>query len=359
MGLKKSREALNTKLNEAGGTTFHAYVLNHWVEAEVLIRNWRDALKAWEGKETFDRAYGENRMSVRSFDKNFGEQYRKTISDMKINGTNRFRPNSTFTGTFPRDEHAKHNKDFHDANDRTRLYHAQRGIDSSSFAIPSNFASRLNKYQAGLHDLSASLVNKGIGLFDQVHNKEDGAIFAFLPLPEMADQAVLYKLTRAAKLLKTHAPHFYTKVRNLRAEITRVKLAAEFDMSVGYSAVPVLNPTPGAPRFKLRYGLGNTTAAVEGETPNAKLTAASSVLTEMKVNKEIYEARQQAGLNYKNILDRAANREQGNKNEIVIAIRHHAGPFPVYGIRRGDVVNKIAIASGAPVEGAQLTMKFI
>ena len=73
-------------------------------------------------------------------------------------------------------------------------YRAARGIDSSAFANPANFVSREKKYDEGLHDLSASLLNPGLSIFDQIHNTDvggklnfkkeeiEGAHFSFLPL---------------------------------------------------------------------------------------------------------------------------------------------------------------------------------
>jgi hypothetical protein len=114
--------------------------------------------------------------------------------------------------------------------------------------------------------------------------------------------------------------------------MTRVKLANDFDMAVGYSVIPVAkspNQSPGAQLgFKLRYGLGNTTT-VSGQPDPLLVTA------------NIYQARQATARRFKQIL----LTRPGLKNEIVIAIRRHAGPFPVYAIlQRGvlrcyDIVN--------------------
>jgi hypothetical protein len=203
-------------------------------------------------------------------------------------------------------------------------YHAKRGIDSSPFAVPSNFATREKKYEEGLHDLSASLLNHNtqIFVFDQTHNSGQGAHYSFLPLSQEADQEVIFTLTRYAKDRVTF-PQLYHKVRGFRAEMTRVKLAQDSDMAVGYSVIPVVKPpteSPGArPAYKLRYGLGNTTT-VAGQSP--------------LVTAQIYQARQQTARRFKQIL----LTRPGLKNEIVIAIRKHAGPFPVYAVRQGKVL---------------------
>lgn len=48
---------------------------------------------------------------------------------------------------------------------------------------------------------------------------------------------------------------------------------------------------------------------------------------------QIYAARQQAAIRFKSIIGL-----RDAKNEIVIAIRKHAGAFPVYAVRKGDVL---------------------
>lgn len=64
------------------------------------------------------------------------------------------------------------------------------------------------KYAAGLHDLSASLLNKDVSIFDQIHNKEDGAHSAFLPLTEEKDQELLFNLILCAKKVPALYPGF-------------------------------------------------------------------------------------------------------------------------------------------------------
>ena len=48
------------------------------------------------------------------------------------------------------------------------------GIDSSAFANPANFATHAKKYQEGLTQPSASLLNPKLSIFQQIHNKEEG-----------------------------------------------------------------------------------------------------------------------------------------------------------------------------------------
>jgi hypothetical protein len=234
----------------------------------------------------------------------------------------------------------EHNARFRGAIE-SKKYYAQRGIDGSAYAKPESFTSRETKYAAGLHDLSASLLNKDVSIFNQIHNKDNGAHFAFLPLSQEEDQELLFNLILSAK----KAPALYNRVRTIRANMTRVKLACEYDMGIVYSATPVLNWMDrvgkeikgkglGAnfkeaiqlPAYKLRYGLGMETAVTEDGKKTMK-----------HVTKDVYEGRQKAARSFKSILGvRAAG--DGQKNEIVIAPRKHRGPFPVYATRDRDLL---------------------
>jgi hypothetical protein len=299
-----------------------AYLQRNWKFIHADILAWWRAYKAWEKVDTFDAAFRDTRMTVRTFNPGYSDQVQKTFARGKIQVTKeKFFADSRYTKFDPLDPIA--NEATQERHQRTfgrgvesQKYHAQRGIDSSAFAVPANFASRETKYDAGLHDLSASILNPRLPIFNQIHNTEEGAHFSFLPLSEMEDQEVIYNLTRIAKDRVT-IPGLYDLVRTYRAEMTRVKLAYEMDMGIGYTVVPAPRPNRG-PQYKLRYGLPNTTTIV-GQKEAQPTTP------------DIYEARRKAALKFKSIV---GIRE--GKNEIVIAIRKHAGPFPVYAVRRGD-----------------------
>jgi hypothetical protein len=156
-------------------------------------------------------------------------------------------------------------------------------------------------------------------------------------------------------------------IRDYRSRMTRVKIAQNFDMGVGYIAIPVANAGPDDRKFKIRYGLVQTTTVPgqkTGESPNKGPVEAPSTLKKgtpppppgaapklvvggyekgPKVTPEIYKARQQAALNYRGILTREG------KNEIVIALRQHEGDFPVYAIRDGDKLLCYTIRGGKMV----------
>ena len=345
------------------------HVVKHWAMVEEMIQSWWAVYQKWEEKDNFSDAFAEDRMSVRTFDAGFEKQVSKEFGpgtikvvsqvknkdgdgvheELRMFGADKFTP---LAGTAAK----THDRNFHLSAEKDK-YHAQRGIDSSSFAVAENFKTRDAKYFAGLHDLSASLMNHSVSIFDQIHNNEQGAHFSFLPLSEEADQELLFNLTRCAKGVKTLS--LYQKVRDLRANISRVKLAGEFDMAVGYSAAPMQDwqtrlkaaPAtgkglgrsykPGAPvpAYRLRYGMGLLTTIVgEGGQQTVKVTP------------EIYAARQEAARHFKSILG-VRHIEAGQKNEIVLAIRKHRGPFPVYATREGQVLKCYTI--GADSKGVK------
>ncbi len=328
------------------------YVQQHWSSVEPLLNKWWAAYKLWEENDTFNKAFKNKRMTVRTFpgylgvpkdatvphppirdnwgEAGFKKQHAKIFPRGEINVVDTKKNTETgetetevrifADGKFTplaKEEEEEHDRVFH-KTDEHNYYGARRGIDSSAFADPLNFVDREKKYEEGLHDLSASLLNPDLSIFDQIHNNNWDAHFSFLPLSKEDDQYVLFNLIRMAKELRLTLPALDTKVRFYRASMTRVKLAAEFDMAIGYTAVPVANPQPGSPAYKLRYGL----------TKNTTIIGATGQQT-VPVTPKLYADRQQAALRFKSILG-----IRDAKNEIVIAIRRHEGPFPVYAVRQ-------------------------
>jgi hypothetical protein len=326
-----------------------------WKEVEPYIKNWWTSYKDWEVRvETFNAAFQEDRMSLRTFGEKFDEQRIKSIGltgPFNLDSedtTNRFFQDKDYTAvpsgterkkavqTFDRDAKVARMQFSHDGPGTVKApgaYWAHRAIESSAFADPANFATSESKYDAGLHDLSASLMNHTIPIFDQIHNTEDGAHFSFMPLAKEEDQRMIYTLIRMAKTMKPHWPEMYALIRTYRAQMTRVKLAQNYDMGVGYIAIRVANPGPKDRKFKLRYGLVTNLTVPTDVDPSGSI----------KVTPEVYHGRQQAALNYTGILTR------NGKNEIVIALRQHAGKFPVYAQRHGKVLDCYDIVAGKQI----------
>ncbi|WP_156132279.1 hypothetical protein [Paraburkholderia terrae] len=360
-----------------------------WNDVRPLIENWWQSYKLWEAKDEFNVAFRRSRMSVRTFDPNFALNVNKRLGLSDVNTFNvsaedqRFFKDSSYGERLAGQELQDAAEKFrgHEAAARkwaaergvpkSGAYWADRGIDSKSFADPANFVNREAKYDAGLHDLSASLLNGELTIFEQVHNNENHAHFSFVPLSEPEDQRMMFTLIRFAKTMRPYWPEMYALIMEYRGKMTRVKLAQSFDMGAGYIAIPVTNPVPGEREFKLRYGLVSKVSILAEDASNSAVTPAAAPAA-VRVNSdappppsgkpmkklaktvnlndrsatvtpEVYQARQQAALDYRSILVRK------KKNEIVIALRQHAGNFPVYAERIGDTLACYKIVGGKQV----------
>ncbi|WP_131542682.1 hypothetical protein [Paraburkholderia hospita] len=374
-GLAHHRAVLLKQLSSSGPTS--------WNELKPAIENWWTSYKEWEAKDEFNLAYQRARMSVRTFDNNFESNKNRRLGldagvlNLGYKGLdNRFFADSSYGSLGDRCEEVGKRFQAQEAVGRelaklqgtsakSGAYWADRGIDSKAFANPANFVNREAKYDAGLHDLSASLLNPELSIFEQVHHKtEQGAHFAFVPLSEPEDQRVLFMLIQMAKVMRQHWPEMYALIMQYRGRMTRVKLAQCFDMGAGYIAIPVSNPVPGGRQFKLRYGLVSQMSVLAPSITPAATQASTRVSNappppskpykgiakpvnlderNVKVTPEIYHARQQAALDFRSILVRK------DKNEIVIALRQHAGNFPVYAQRVNNVLKCYRIVKGGQV----------
>lgn len=321
--LKLCRESVDETISlwqgaRAGnnGQWHPTFIKYNWAELQSRMSGWWTAYKKWEASDTFYEAFRDKRMTVRTFPAGFERQRDKTFDKIDLD-YDRFFADGQYTTATPSQQTFHSGRYNWPGNPEREKYWARRGIDSSPFANPANFISRDKKYEEGLHDLSASLLNPRLPIFKQVHNTEQGAHFSLLPLSFEEDQKLLYDLTALAKALQAALPPLHLVVRGYRAEMTRIKVAQELDMGTGYTIIP--SPRPGdGPQYKLRYGLV------------ASMTAPGVPLG-IPVTAQVYAARRQAALKFKSILDK-----RDAKNEIIISIRRHAGRFPVYAIREGE-----------------------
>lgn len=317
------RESLNQSLRiwndvkiRNNGQYPAAFVKYNWPELQGRMSGWWTAYKKWEARDSFYEAFRGKRMTVRTFPAGFERQRDKKFDKIDLD-YDRFFADGQYTKATASQQTFDYGRYNWPGNPERAQYWAYRGIDSSPFADPANFTSRAKKYEEGLHDMSASLLNPRISILKQIHNNEQGAHFSFLPLSEEEDQRMLFDLTRFAKGFKNTFPAPYQHVRSYRAEMTRLKVAQEMDMAAGYTMIPAPRPG-GGPQYKLRYGLVGSMTVV-GKPMGIPVTAG------------VYAARQQAALNFKSILDK-----RDAKNEIIISIRRHAGQFPLYAIREGE-----------------------
>ena len=264
------------------------WVAGIWTAVEPLIDRWWMNYKLWEQHDTFNKAFSKSRMSVRTFGGGvdaFKKQVAKKFNTINAVDTKKDKDGNDVLDVrifadnkytrLSKAELMEEDRIFHQTEEHDK-YLARRGIDSSAFANPANFATHAKKYQEGLHDLSASLLNPKLSIFQQIHNKEEGgkknfekktiegAHLSFLPLSKEEDQQMLHNLDLMAKQLREMVPALQVKVRGCKAAMTRVKLAQEYDMGVGYSAIkaPKAKADADGYRYKLRYGLVSTTTVL-------------------------------------------------------------------------------------------------
>lgn len=315
-GLKRSRQLLN----EALLCTKAEDVPGQWLSIKPLITEWWSAYKRWEAQDTFKDAYVEGRMTVRSFKSTFETEVHKQIP----RGTLKTPVEKFFADSqrnpLSQNEGMRHLTAF-EAPSEHQKYWQDRGLDSSAFAKPSNFISREVKYAHGLHDLSASLIKPGKPLDKQLFSAGDGVHLSFVPLSKEEDQLLMWKLTGLAKRLQGLVPDFYSLVRGYRAKMTRIKLARDYDIGTGFTVTPVANPGNG-PQYKLKYGVG-TTVKVKGVIAPKQI----SVEEQMRLQGSL----QQDQMKFRQILQ-TVSMDKKQVTEIVIALREHNGPFPVYAV---------------------------
>jgi hypothetical protein len=340
-----------------------AYIKANWNGATRLIEDWWDAYKEWEGNDTFNNAVTESRMTIRSFgdgfDKSmfkdaFSAQKSKTVP-MNIAEETRFFSNSNRTPvTNPGTHQTAFNTlvagpkapfgGWRKGKEPILPYAAlNRGIDNSAFATPANFMSREQKYKLGLHDLSVKLLIPNQNIKENSHHK--GAKephFCFLPISKPEDQYVIYTLIRYAKALKVEKPDLDTLIRRYRSEMTRVKLAHDYDMGTGLVAVH----TPGRGDnldYKVTYSLGDKTKKREEEGVK-KIGTAQSKVPMIDVTPEVLSVRKQAYF-------RENARVIRSGNEFVIAMRKHHNPlFPVYAVYKAGTFERYTIGDTGKME---------
>jgi len=236
------------------------------------VEAWFKALKEWEALETFERAFTDNRMTARCIDT------KGTIKTFSV-------------------------KNEKGVQSPMNVDSGKAGLDAR--LEPKNFLAKL-KNELGLHDLATALLVKGKALSMQLFKVSDGVIFMPLPLEE--DLQALFLVSTLAKKNRNSA--LYNRYVEIRAEITRIKYGSDNDMTLGFLNITKMTPD-SAPDGKqhIRYGMATITGA--------------------QVNDKILKLRIQNALNYKTAI--AASKKTEENNEVTIAYRKHAGPFPMLG----------------------------
>jgi hypothetical protein len=294
--LKRARKLLEAHL-EAGGEG--VLQEERWKDTKRLILIWWAAFKAWERTDSFYEAFTDNRMVMRTWDSALDKHHVLSIPDNRITG-----------GT---------------AEDFLRNgYVFEVGLKSLALRMdPSNFYPESKKYALGIHDMSSTLLDCSREISSQAHKKSNGTIFSFTPLSDPKDQVVFERLSQLSKRAEA-CTEFRELIREIRSKMTRAKLAAEHDMATGFTA----RKTPTG--YKLKYGLGATTSVVNEEETAKKRGGLSmfpgTLTSRVPVTPEVVAERRATALNFRTIVAR----KLFAKNEITVAIREHAGPFPIF-----------------------------
>ncbi|MGH9606353.1 MAG: hypothetical protein ACRD3N_11725 [Terracidiphilus sp.] len=344
MSLEKYRMILLDRLRL--GTAFKASNVPLTLKA---MENWWTFYKAWEGQDTFLKAFREGRMTVRQIpipkyepgaeidweDENSIEKAKyqnRPVNQIKpfdvtYGNYNGKASETTFGAWRGRQEGVPYERERYRVGTialKDRMNPAKFGIDGGE---------RL-KYKHGLHDLSVSLCVPTIPALDKQVRWKWGElavrITVFMPLGKEEDMYLFFLLNAAAKKERAASPQAYEEVAYMRRRMTRIKLADSVDIGAGLRDVS----SPGSDVPKFRYG-------VKEDLVNGQLTG-------------IDRERQQKALAYTSILPKTAKpsnidtspttpmgrsmpKPVANKgattscNEIVVAYREHEGDrFPIF-----------------------------
>ena len=316
MSLPEARQELLSALKQCGAS-FSAK--DYWAANELKLDKWWGHFQAWERDESFARAFFDNRIAIKELKNKvqvvggpnsnitFGAAVDYALGaartplpshlyDTGVSGmVNRVKPENFYTKA---------------SAPQKKVY----GRAAQNLAPVTKEGESL-KNKLGLHDMSMSLMNckKAISaqtFTDLLNPDKDDRYVIFVALAQPEDQAVFYDLNDNAKAVRDTNPAFYAKVRKLRAEITRVKLAWDYDMGSNFIA---LRPDDKV-KPKLRYGM------IGGK----KLPG---VVLPVAANDGDRELAKSQARDYKSILKTQTQKY----NEITVAIRKHQNPmFPIF-----------------------------
>lgn len=287
---------------------------------KLMIRWWAD-YKAFEREDTVADAYREQRLTVKGMDQVWEDKVAFKGSDGQMH-----RYLDPQGKAYPLDKGLK--------GIRLRM-------DSRNFMPDGGGDSQ--KTSLGLHDTSTGLMNPTKKISAQQYKKLDAGsdnvtkkIYAFMPLSHPEDQALFQMLNDLAKRVRQERPQFHMLVRFYRANMTRIKLAAEHDMSTNFSLAvpqPYKINSVGETVPKLRFGLLAKTDATKNDEPYLDEPGKTALQKGLRLGKivtvpttaELLAARQQAAINYRQLV-----LDKWRYGEMVIAYREHEGRFPVF-----------------------------
>ncbi len=288
MGLSESRRELADLLVE------RAVALRtdeEWADVEDYAYRWFADLKVAESADTFEDAFGDNRMTLRCI---------------------------------LEERHIGHYTPTHVALREGEMWKNTEGTIKTMQGIPGmqarmtadNFfgvgARDREKYRQGLFDVSAVLLDGHRSLeigadANQMYRTSGNTTYIFMPVPKQQDMIAYFMLNSLARAPGNQSLGLKTFAAYMKSRLTRIKLAFEGDAG----AIFVLKLAPdGEIQPKIKYGFGKL----------LKRTASPE---------EVRRRRIQA-LTYKTVLNGA------NRNEIIVSYRQHGllarqpSTFPLY-----------------------------
>lgn len=299
----------------------------NFVELTKFVIAWWEDYKTFEREDTVPVAYREQRLTVKGteleWEKDIGFKEKPSDVNVKI-----YRSESG--KTYP-------------------MLKGLKGIVDR--CNPTNFTpydgGRSRKTNLGLHDMSTGLMSPAknsahsqarIGqqqykTLEKGGDNDERMYYIFMPLGYPEDQEVFQLLNNLAKRVKGTRKAFYELVRFYRARMTRIKLAAEHDMSTNFSlATPVghkLIDGELVPKFRFTLLKQTDVTAQDAKyldtegLEQLEKGLQSKRIPQVKTSGALLAARQQAALNYRNlVLDKL------RYGEVTISYRKHAGDFP-------------------------------
>jgi hypothetical protein len=306
---------------DAIGYSLGRFDSNDWAGLEAEVREWWKFYKAWERDDSIEDAFAQQRLTVKGTS--------KLDSPLEAKDPEVWGPTQKFEK--PRKAVSKVAARFA-ANAEPEYYRIVKTNESIMQRLePTMFVpgggGESRKTEMGLHDLSAGLMNPKQPISEQQYKTPNRIqVYVFMPLSDAADQAVFQNINTLAKAYRQEHAAFYTLVRGIRSEMTRVKLAAEHDMATNFT---VVGRTAGG-RPKFRFGLLENTDVSVNDVKRKVIPAdtdfAGRKVIQMATTPGILEARQRAALNYQQLV----LGEMLRYGEVVVAYRQHAGGFPKF-----------------------------
>ena len=184
-------------------------------------------------------------------------------------------------------------------------------MDGNNFIYGSS-----KKYELGLHDLSASLLDPEQLISKQIYHNlqqesKNRSYVVFMPLPLQEDLNFIDQLNKICKNEpKLHMSIFHQKIRYFLSNMTRLKVAYERDIGAGFQI-----KDSSTPNIKIKYSYGS------------RIKTQLHPLGTRITDKDIKHLRNNA-INYKNILEQSNNKAK--YNEIIISYRSHQNKmFPL------------------------------